>query len=335
MKKLTIVAAMALTATTAFAGDHSIKGIARMSWKHVDDDVNSTPNTSIIKAEYANLNFAGKLTGNTNYYLELNLAATSDAANNDGTADYLDAFGVERTLAEGLTLNIGKQGLLVGGVEVGHAAEDQYITSYYFDQADGLTNELGLTLSKEMMGHTLSLQYTNGNAEDRSGKQSQYGWAAHLAGNFGNGMVKPMIGYTVRPGGDTNQDKTLMGLGAELNVIPNMQLDLDYGLVTAKKGFTVTKDQKSNTLAVLASYTGHELVTPFVKYFKDTKKTNNDGSKKEDVTGMGLGVEYREAKVDPIRWHAAYTSKETKPVTGAKTKEIIMTVGAKFEANIL
>ncbi len=348
MKKLTFLAAAALMATSAFAGDHSIKATARMSWKSTS--VNSPKSSnSKITAEFAHLNFDGKLNNYTNYYLDLNLAGTEATANSsyDATSGRVYSVGVVRTLSEGLTLNLGKQGFLVGGTEIMKGAEDQYATSYFYDQTYGLNKEFGATLAKNFMGQTLSVQLSNGNALARGNNgQSKYGWAAHWAGDLMGGMIKPSVGYTVRPGLDidTNatdnvhdyRDSSALGVGAEFNFVPTINLALDYGLLKFKKGGTATADQKANSIVAMASYKGMELITPFVKFAKDTKKLSNTGSKSNEVTTMALGLELKEAKNDPIRYHAAFSSSEDKTTsTGAKSKTTTILVGAKFDANIL
>jgi hypothetical protein len=79
-----------------------------MSWSHKDYDKTQS-NKSLIAAEYAHLDFAGKLNASTTYYMDLNLAGSESAGNAayDATSSRIDAVGVVRTLAEGLTLNLG------------------------------------------------------------------------------------------------------------------------------------------------------------------------------------------------------------------------------------
>jgi hypothetical protein len=314
-----------------------------MSWSHKDYDKTQS-NKSLIAAEYAHLDFAGKLNASTTYYMDLNLAGSESAGNAayDATSSRIDAVGVVRTLAEGLTLNLGKQGFLVGGTEIMTAGQDQYVTSNFFDKADGLTTEFGATVSKEMMGQTFSVQFSNGNATSRSNNaQTKYGYAAHWGGNLMNGMIKPSVGYTVRPAYDVDSSSTttdwreasMLGAGAEFNLIPTVKFAVDYGLLTAKKISSESGDSKESTIMAMAAYTGHELLTPFVKFSKDTFKPA--GTKSKDITKLGLGVEFREAKNDAIRYHAAYVSETDKPVSGTKHTYSTILVGAKFEANIL
>jgi hypothetical protein len=310
-----------------------------MSYKHVDNDVKNTgtPNTSLITAEWARVYFNGKADANTKYYMSWNVAGGGWTASKDATSPFIDTVGIVRTLGEGLTLNLGKQFLLFGGTETVHENVDQYITSNFWTQADALGNQFGATLAKEFAGQTLSIQTFNGNLESKAAEgQSRYGWAASWAGDLAKGMVKPSVGYTVRPEAASGKSRNLLGVGAQFNVVPSLVIEADYGLDTQKKAGTNNVDLKTTTIVGLVSYTGMEKVTPFAKFFKDTYKTTiADGSKEKDVTAWGLGLELKESKEDAMRYHVAYTSAQTKPVTGTKSTVGTIFLGAKMDLAIL
>lgn len=341
MKKLTFVAA-ALMATSAFAGDHSINLQGRMSLINTNRDQKKTgiASDTRIAAERADLTFAGKLTANTKYTVGLNLAASNAASTSDVATNYIDSVFVTRTLAEGLTLDIGKRALLGGGFEVTHRAIDQYAKSNYWTTVYTAGNQFGLTLSKELMGHSLMVQLSNGNKdrkETHSGTdyytQSRMGWAAEWLGNWGS-MVKSNVGYTVIPSTTTERSTNLLGAGLQFNVT-NFVIEADYGVVTSVKAATGNKDKKTTSIVGAVAYTGMETLTPFVKVMSDTKKQANDGSKSDEIMAFGLGVEYKEAKTDAIRYHAVYTSEGHKPVGGTKYTASQIIVGAKIDVNVL
>lgn len=346
MKKIGVLAVASLLSVGAMAADNTIGLTARMSWKSTDNDYTKTgtPNQSVITAEFAKVNFGGTLNSSTKYYMLWNLtqASLTDATNHqDGTNKFVEKVGIVRTLGEGLTLDLGKQAIIAGGMELTHSSADQYAQSNFSQTGNDLSKEFGANLGYTVSGQSFNLQLTNGNATAKAtAGQSKYGYAATWAGTFGS--VGTKVGYTVRPTGvGTAGDRSLLGAGLSFK-LPEFVVEADYGLDTTKKGSATTADAKTNSMVLVAAYTGHENFTPFAKYFSDVYKTNANGSKFKTVDAFGLGVEYKEAKADPIRYHAVYTSAATKyeaagSLVSPNTKATVSTifVGAKFVTSLL
>jgi len=350
MKRLGVLAAASLLTVSAMAADNTISATARMSLQSVSNDRTATgiENQSVIAAEYAKVFFGGTLNPSTKYYMTWNLtqgSITDGTDHKDATNKFVENIGIVRTFSEGLTLNLGKQQIIAGGMELTHSTADQYIQSNFSTTGNALVRQFGANVGYTVADQAFNLQLTNGNAEARGAKgQSKYGYAATWAGNFG--MIKSKVGYSVRPSGvATSGDVSLLGAGLQFN-LSQFVVEADYGVVTTKKGSTNTADMVSNSIAATASYTGHDLLTPFAKFVSDTNKTNDDGSKNNTVTGFGLGVEYKEAKADAVRYHVVYSSAETKYETAAMattaglvsgTKKTVGTilVGAKFSTSLL
>jgi hypothetical protein len=355
MKKITLVAVSALIATTAFAGDHSIRAEGRMSWIGEDRDNKATGigSSSELKAEWARVIFNGKLDAATTYNVDVNLAAnTSVAPGTDNTGGLIDEVFITRTLAEGTTLDIGKKPLNFGGIEASHLIKDEYASSAYYGVVSSQDNEFGLTLNKEFAGQVLSLQYFNGNKNRKTGpsndqnSQTKYGYSAQWVGSLANGMIKPNVGYVIMPKTIAGQQDELLGAGFVLSA-GIFSLQADYGSVTNKKQGTNNVDKKKDSISGVFSYVGHDLVTPFAKYIADTDKTNNDGTKKSTTKTYALGFEFKESKTATVRYHAVYSSAETKYastaiassagglITGDKKTIGTILIGAKFETSIL
>ena len=358
MKKFTIAAA-ALMATSAFAGDHSINLQGRMGWINTNRDQAKTglPSDSRIQAEVLDLLFTGKLTSNTTYQVGLNLAASSDATvtGDDATSKYIDTIYITRTLADGLTLDIGKRNLLGGGFEVTHGTVDQYAKSNYWTTVDNTGPQFGATLSKVFGGHTVMAQLSNGNLTRTSGgtgsdnvSQSKYGYAAEWLASWSD-MVKTNVGYTVVPvwkptatPNPVTKDTTLLGAGLQLNVA-KFVVEADYGIVTAKKELNSSvTDAKTTSIVGSVAWTGMENLTPFAKFMVDTKKdgdvASHYGDKSETVTSFGLGVEYKESAKDAIRYHAVYTSAKHKYESWKNSTDYTASqifLGAKIDVNVL
>jgi hypothetical protein len=317
-----------------------------MSWLGEDRDTSVThiSNSSEIKAEWARLIFEGKLDEKTTYNVDVNIAAnTALAPSSDNTSGLIDEIYMTRTLADGLTLDIGKKPILFGGAEASHLLKDQYATSAYYNVASGKDNEFALTLNKKFLGQTLSLEYFNGNKTRTSGanntaSQSKFGYAAQWVGSIAGEMIQPNIGYVVIPKLDSGKQDIFFDAGLTFNV-GSFSLEADYGTITYKKQGTNSGNTSTESIVGNLSYTGHDLFTPFTKVIADTDKTNADGSKKSSSVTCALGFEFREAKASTIRYHAVYSTTSYKPVlataTDAKHTYTTILVGAKFETSIL
>lgn len=326
-----------------------------MSWINSDRDHAKTGKVSDsrIAAETADLTFNGKLSANTTYQVGLNLASLGLGTSNtdasptqnagDNTSGFIDTIYVTRTLMEGLTLDIGKKGLLGGGFEVTHGTIDQYATSNYWTTVDNTGPQFGLTLDKELMGHHVMVQMSNGNKDRTVGgetAQSRMGWAAEWLGTYANGMLKSNVGYTVVPSATSGRSTDLLGAGLQLNV-NKFVVEADYGVVTSKKAATASADKKTSSIVATVSYAGMETLTPFAKVMSEEYKQSNAGLKSDKVFGFGLGLQYKENAKDAIRYHAVYTSVgHDKPAiaseqTALKYTNSTIFVGASMDVNVL
>lgn len=163
---------------------------------------------------------------------------------------------------------------------------------------------------------------------------------AEWMGSYANGMVKSNVGYTVVPSSTSNQSTDLLGAGLQFNVT-NFVIEADYGVVTSVKAATGNKDKKTTSIVGAVAYTGMETLTPFVKVMSEEYKQSNAGLKSDKVFGFGLGVEYKEAKADAIRYHAVYTNVgHDKPTIGSeqtasKYTDATIMLGAKIDVNVL
>lgn len=300
--------------------------------------------------DYLRTTFAGSVTPSVKYFLTTDLLGTTGNDLVDGTPTLIDEAYITKTFSFGTSLTAGKKAVLIGGREYDYLNFDRYSLSGFFNTAPA--NQVGVTLSHEIAGQTLIAQYFNGNKANGKtvNAQSKFGYSVGWNGNIANGMIKPIVAYTVVPeaalaatttGAGTRVEKgddTYLAAGIQFNLPMNLVVEADYDLLTEKKAAGASgalKDLKTTSIVGLIKYAG-ETVSPFAKFISDTNKlaTTKTGSK----TAYDLGLEFKEAKDDMIRYHVVYSGSTVK--TGLNTTEVksspsSILVGLKFDASIL
>lgn len=358
MKKLSAVAiAATVMAGNVFAGDQSIKVIARGGWKHMNNDVQKTgtPNSSAFNFDYLRTKFSGDLTPSVKYVLTTNLLKANETNDtNEGISKMIFEGYVTKTFSFGTQMSFGRKKTIIGGREYDYLSSDLYSTSYFYN-ATPSPYAMGITLAHEMAGQTFRAQYINGNKTTTTGvsttgtaTQSKFGYALEWNGNLMDGMIKPIVSYTVIPeiaGSSTTKtarvnkgNDAFLGAGLQFNLPQGMVLEADYNMLTEKDATGTTaaaKDLKTESIVVHAKMNG-ETFSPFVKFIADTRK--NDSTKTDSRTAYDLGFEYKEAKEDAIRYHVVYSGSSVKAninTTEVKSSPSSIMVGMKFTASLL
>ena len=360
MRKLSAVAIVATVfAGNVFAGDQSIKVISRGGWKYMNNDVQKTtkPNSSNFNFDYLRTKFSGELTPSVKYVLTTNLLKADQANDtNEGISKMISEGYVTKTFSFGTQMSFGRKTTIIGGREYDYSSSDLYSTSYFYD-ATPSPYAMGITLAHEVAGQTFRAQYINGNktvSTTGTASQSKFGYALEWNGNLMDGMIKPIISYTVIPeiaGASTTAktttnsstrankgDDTFLGAGLQFNLPQNMILEADYNMLTEKDATGTTaakKDLKTESIVVHAKMNG-ETLSPFVKFIADTRK--NDSTKTDSRTAYDLGLEYKEAEEDAIRYHVVYSGASVKAninTTEVKSSPSSIMVGMKFTASLL
>lgn len=359
MKKLSAVAIVATVfAGNVFAGDQSIKVIARGGWKYKNNDVQKTgtPNSSAFNFDYLRTKFSGELTPSVKYVLTTNLLKADQANDtNEGISKMITEGYITKSFSFGTQVSFGRKTTIIGGREYDYSSSDLYSTSYFYD-ATPSPYPVGITVAHEIAGQTLRAQYINGNRTTTTGTsttgtatQSKFGWALEWNGNLMEGMIKPIISYTVIPenaGATTTKTATrvnkgndaFLGAGLQFNLPQSIVVETDYNMLTEKDATGTTaakKDLKTESIIVHAKMNG-ENFSPFVKFISDTRK--NDSTKTDSRTAYDLGFEYKEAKEDAIRYHVVYSGASVKAninTTEVKSSPSSIMVGMKFTAALL
>jgi hypothetical protein len=353
MKNLSSVAMIAtLVSASAFAGDHTINAAGRAGFIYKDNDVKKTgtANSSSMNFDYLRTTFAGVVTPSVKYYLTTDLLAASGANDTvDGTSAFIDEAFLTKTFSFGTSLMLGKKAVAAGGREYDYLNFDRYTTSYYFQATPA--NQVGATLSHEVAGQTLILQAFNGNKKNgtTANAQSKYGYAAVWNGNLLNGMIKPIVGYTVAPealGDSTTVTATrvnkgndnFLSAGVQFNTPHDIMFEVDYNLLTEKDATgttTAKKDLKTTSIVGQIRYNA-ERFAPFLKYIADERKL--DSTKTDSRMAYDVGVEFKESKDDAVRYHVVYSGSTVKSginTTEVKSSPKSVMVGMKFDASIL
>ncbi len=364
MKKLSTVAMIAtLVSASAFAGEHTINAVGRAGWTYLDNDYKKTgnSNSSSFNIDYLRTTFAGTVTPSVKYFLTTDFLTVNDSATSakkdsvDGTSTFIDEAFLTKSFSTGTSIILGKKAVLIGGREYDYLNFDRYSTSYFFQATPA--NQVGLTLTQEIAGQTLMAQYFNGNKDNGKGAgtnaQSKFGWSVGWNGSLLNGIIKPIVAYTVIPeAGGTNGGATslsgvrdnkgndnFMSAGLQFNTPHDVVLEVDYDLLTEKYAVGTTaatkKDLKTTSLVGLVRYAG-ERFSPFAKYIADKRKTAS--VKTAQRSAYDVGVEFKESKEDAFRYHVVYsgaTVKESMNTTEVKSSPKSIMVGLKFDAAIL
>lgn len=343
MKRLGVLAAATLLSVGAMAADHTISATGRMGAIMRDYDVPATKNSSAIEAEFFRINFDGVLNASTKYHFVIDPTQVTTATVNDTTTNissFINEIWINRSIGESMNLIVGKQKVLVGTNEYWASTPDVYTYSHFYNGRDGtftgVTGRTGAaTLAYKFMGHDFKAQLSNGNEDKRSPltkSQSKFGYAFLFKGNFMDGMIKPIFGYTVDPTARAGGPDTYLAGGAQVNAA-GFTFEADYGLKTQKNAATATTNLTTSSIVALVRHNGDNF-QPFVKFIADTNKT--DSVKSFERTAFDLGLEMKEVKDDSVRYHVVYSSQSSKTAgvkDAAKPNQIY--AGVKFTADIL
>lgn len=362
MKKLGAVAMMATMVTVnAFAGDHTINLMGRGGWTYKNNDPAKTQisNSSSMNFDYLRTTFAGVVTPSVKYTVTadfLNAHASPDVV--DQTSDYVYEAFLTKTFSTGTSATLGKRAVLIGGREYDYSDLDRYTNSYFFDATP--SNQMGLTLSQDVAGQTFMIQYFNGNKDNGKvdannspvNAQSKYGYGVAWYGDFAGGMIKPIVGYSTLPeavgtsstGGSRAYKgaDNFLSAGVQINTPHDITIEADYNLLTEKDaslnaaGTAGSKsDLKTTSITAVVRYNA-ERFAPFARFIADTRK--NGSVKTEQRSAYDLGLEFKEAKDDAVRYHVVYsgsTVKSNMNTTEVKSSPSSILVGIKFDAAIL
>lgn len=350
MRLLSTVAMIAtILAASAMAGEHTINAAGRTGWKYQDNDAAAVSNSSSFNMDYLRTTLAGAVSPGVAYYLTVDLLGTTTNDTVDGTSTLIDEAFVTRTFSTATSITLGKKAVLIGGREYDYLNLDRYSLSGFYNATPA--NQVGITVAQEYAGNNFIAQYFNGNKENGqagTNAQSKFGYALGWYGNIFDGMIKPIVAYSVVPeaaGTSTTGaarvnkgDDAYIGAGLQYNLPMGLTIEADYLLLTEKDAagsVTAKQDLKTTSIVGLVRYSTDRFA-PFVKFISDTNKL--ESTKTGSRIAYDVGLEFKETKDDMLRYHLVYSGSTVKTginTTTVKTSPSSVLVGLIFDAAIL
>jgi hypothetical protein len=342
MKKYLIILIMLISMST-FAGDQNIDFGVRSDWKLKNNDIDKTgiPNSSSFEVNYLLAAFSGKIGSTYHYFISTDLLqsnSTPDVVNK--MPAFIDEAYLTKNVVEGLAFNIGKKAVLIGGREFDYYPYDLYSSSYYLLAKP--SNEVGITVTKDVGEQLWMFQYFNGNKENGihgSNTQSKFGYSIGWYGNLFDKFLKPIVAYAVVPKGvegaglglrHSRGNDVYLGGGVQLNTPHNFIVETDYGMLTQNHFGGDGIHQITKSFVGLIRYTGENYL-PFFKLMSDSITLDSAEIKKRSA--FDVGIEYKAEKDDLVCYHFVYTGESIKSAVDSSPTTI--TVGLKFDASLL
>lgn len=339
MKVLTIVAAVALSTTSAMAMDTVMGLKGRFDYVRTETKNNpgSKTSQSTLTTSFLRLVTDAKLNETTKAKLTLDFQEGQGSGDTDnGLAGFVDEAFLTKTWGDASVM-VGKQAVMTGGRENDYSSRDVYTTSVYNDQiSDNIT---GLSAGYAVAGQNVYLQYLQQTTSGQTPLTDKKVIGAAWYGSFMNEMIQPIVSYhrqgTKRPG---NYD-VYTGVGLRVNVA-QLTVEADYLMLEQEK-LSAAGDAELKSIVALVRY-NHENFKPFAKFMKEDGKKGFDGivsgSTESERTAWELGLEYVPNKDEDMRYHVVYANSEKKqksPAPTSKVEEQKIFAGLAFNYNIL
>jgi hypothetical protein len=339
MKALTILAAIALTSSSAMALD-TVMGL-KGRFDYVRTETENKPGAknseNRLTTSFLRLVTDAKLNDTTTAKLTLDFQPANSTDN--GLNNLVDEAFLTKSFGA-LSVMIGKQAVMTGGRENDYSSRDIYLSSKFSDEI--VDNITGISAGYSMAGQNVYLQYLQ-QTDAKQGSTATFtdkkvmGIAYY--GDFMNKMIMPIVSYhkmgTIRAG----QYDTFGSAGLRVNVA-NFMIEADYLMLEQEK-LSALGDAELNSIVAHVRYT-HENFQPFVKFIKEDGKKGYQGlvagSNKSERTAWEVGLEYVPNKDEDMRYHVVYNNGESEkksPAPTQKVEEQKIYAGIAFNYNIL
>lgn len=337
MKVLTILAAIAVTSSSAMALDTVMGLKGRFDYRRIETEVGNTEvSNSRFRTSFLRLVTEAKLNDTTKAKLTLDLT-DSDTTRDNNLSDFVDEAFITKAMGP-LSVMVGKQPVMTGGRENDYSSRDVYLTSTFF-AVNTNSNVTGVSAGYSMAGQNLYLQYLQQEDTKAAPLTDKKIVGAAYYGEFMDKMLMPIVSYhqigTNRPG---NND-TMMSAGLRLNVA-NFMVEADY-LMLEQERLTTAGDAELESM-VFHVRMSHENFQPFAKYIiEDGKKGYGGiiaGASESERTAWEVGLEYVPNKDEDFRYHVVYNNAEAErksPAPTAKVETQTIFAGVAFNYNIL
>lgn len=351
MKVLSIIAAIALTSSSAMAVETVMGVKGRFDYVRTENKNKTTnvkTNSGELTTSFLRLVTDAKVNDTVSVKLTLDFAPVDSAAarSDTGVSQIIDEAYLTKEFGHGIKAMVGKQAIMTGGRENDYSTRDLYFSSE-FKRATP-ENLTGASLGYSMAGQNVYLQYLEQKNADSTPFTDKKVVGAAYYGAFLDNMIMPIVSYhkmgTSRQGAYNNA----MSVGLRVVPMKIVLIEADWLQMEQEKNGTVTGTTAAD--AKLTSVVGHvryihENFQPFFKYIMDkgTKGYSGipgvaAGAEKSKRNTWEVGLEYMPSKDEDMRYHVVYnsaTSEKETPAPTAKVEEKKIYAGIAFNYNIL
>lgn len=338
MKVLTIVAAIALTSSSAMALDTVMGLKGRFDYRRIETEVGSTEDTeSRFRTSFLRLVTEAKLNDTTKAKLTLDLT-DSDTTRDNNLSQFVDEAYITKAMGP-LSVIVGKQPVMTGGRENDYSSRDLYLTSNFFN-VNTNSNVTGVSAGYSMAGQNLYLQYLQQEDSVAAPLTDKKIVGAAYYGEFMDKMLMPIVSYHKMGTARAGAYDTMMSAGLRLNV-SNFMVEADYLMLEQENLPTVNNDAELESM-VFHVRMSHENFQPFAKFIMEDGKKGYQGlvagSTESERTAWEVGLEYVPNKDEDFRYHVVYNNAEAErksPAPTGKVETQTIFAGVAFNYNIL
>lgn len=340
MKVLSIVAAIALTSGSAMALDTvmGLKGRFDYVRTETENKPGAKDSEGKFTTQFLRLSTEGKVNESVSAKLTLDFGVNAGTTDN-GLSNIVDEAFITKNFGNGLSVMLGKQAAMVGGLENVYSLRDIYTQSVYRGQL--VENITGVTAGYAIAGQNVYLQYlqqSDAKSPSATFSDKKVVGLAYV-GSFMDKMVEPLISYHKQGTTRTGKYDIYSAVGLRVNVA-QLTIEADYLMLEQEK-LSAAGDAELNSMVALVRY-NHENFKPFAKFIKEEGKKAfagiSTGATESERTAFELGLEYVPNKDEDLRYHLVYSNSEkelTKPVPSSKVEEQKIIAGVAFNFNVL
>lgn len=345
MKVLTILAAIAVTSSSAMALDTVMGLKGRFDYVRTETEVSpggAEDSSGIFTTSFLRLVTESKLNDTTKAKLTLDFK-DSDKGLDNGLSEFVDEAYLTKAMGP-LSVMLGKQPVMVGGRENDYSTRDVYLLSRYNFAIP--FNPQGISAGYSMAGQNLYLQYLQQRTADQAPLSDKKIIGAAYYGEFMDKMIMPIISYHKMGTSRVGSYDTFGAVGLRLNVA-NFMVEFDYLMLEQEK-LSALGDAELETMVAHVRYS-HENFQPFAKFIKEDGKKGftglttgtsiaTAGLNESERTAWEVGLEYVPNKDEDFRYHVVYNNSEVERNTAAPTSKFeaqTIFAGVAFNYNIL
>jgi hypothetical protein len=364
----------------AFAGSWSLDSRADLESTTYNDaakaaattDVNTlTPNCaagSDCNSNYTRFNLQtlrldgkGNFTDATSFRLRFRLnngasLATTNARDSLNSA--IDFAYIQHNLMDGLSLQLGKFGTDIGGIEGMTSGADLYLTSQAYNEETSLRYATGIkaiyTFADQEISAMVMNESVNADANGATGgsgpgagfNQTRNAAGIVYKGSFMDKTLSPVLSYhedNLQPTTTTaatntsfiDRKNSFAAVGLKYDWAP-IFVEVDYHYNTYKNRSIMDETDKTSTVAGTIGYRMENFVAKLKAEGSETEIFSAAStSTKPKYNGYQAAVEYLPTNDKNFRYHVAYVSRDTKPETGDTQTTQSVFVGTRLFADFL